>query len=147
MAKIARPPSPLARRHPFEPPQDEVAAAIPAEDAEVSPADVVQEPPTRPAPKAAQSTGSTRQARPEASESTIDEPKKKSVGIWMLKADQDRLRAVYRATYGTEGYASFSDFALRALLKEAALLEQRYNDGEQWAPVSAGTIPTGRPLG
>lgn len=148
MVTVPRPASPLARKHPFEPPAAEDAPG--GEDQLAEPVAAATRENLKTESASATSPRTTaprsRKARTDAAEPSEDQSKKKSVGIWMRKADQDRLRAAYRATLGTEGYESFSDFVMRALLKEAAVLERRYNDGKQWTPVSAGSLPTGRPL-
>lgn len=74
---------------------------------------------------------------------------KTKVGFFLPEEEADRARAALVNTFGTnqEGPRTFSELIRRALLAEVERLERQYNNGEEWPPVSAGQVPTGRPKG
>ena len=74
---------------------------------------------------------------------------KTKVGFFLPAEEADRARAALVNTFGTnqEGPRTFSELIRRALLAEVERLERQYNNGEEWPPVSAGQVPTGRPKG
>ena len=71
---------------------------------------------------------------------------KKPMSVRAALSDQARIRAAFMATNSAERHGSLSDFITHAALDKVAQLERQYNDGQPWAPVDAGDVPTGRPL-
>lgn len=79
---------------------------------------------------------------------TVTKPKNPpKVSFYQDPADTARLRAAFAHTHATEGYRSMSDMIDRAVMAEVARLENQYNGGRPWPPVSARNIPQGRPVG
>lgn len=74
---------------------------------------------------------------------------KTKVGFFLYDEEANRARAALINTYGAdrEGPRTFSDLIRKGLLTEVERLEKKYNNGQEWAPVHAGEMPTGRPRG
>lgn len=93
--------------------------------------------------------GAVDPVAPPAPEAPAAKPKKPKVGFFMPEDEANRARAALVNTYGMdrEGPRTFSDLIRKALLTEVERLEKKYNNGEPWAPVHVGEMPTGRPRG
>ena len=72
--------------------------------------------------------------------------KKEKVGYTVLESEANRTRAAFMHTRMDTGIRSLSDFIAAAVAKEVKRLEVKHNGGQSWIPMSAGEIPTGRPL-
>jgi hypothetical protein len=125
--------SSLSAEHPYAPHE-------PAQSVAAAPA------PQAPAPLAEATTAPAKVAltakRPVADKSAD----KKPMSVRAALSDQARIRAAFMATNSAERHGSLSDFITHAALEKVAQLEKQYNNGQPWAPVDAGDVPTGRPL-
>lgn len=94
-----------------------------------------------PAKKAPAKQAATKKAEPAQK---VQKPK---VSFYTEHEEVDRARGAYRATGAREGHLSWSEFLNAAVQAETKRLEAKYNGGKPFEPVSAGGIPTGRPMG
>lgn len=69
------------------------------------------------------------------------------VSFYQDRADTDRIRGAILNTIPYEGVRTLSQFLSAAAMKEVERLEQQYNGGKPFPPVSPGGLPQGRPLG
>ncbi len=126
-----------------EPPQA-APEPPPAEPAQSETADEVTSPPAskteggenRPSRK------QTKAKKPATKEKKTPLPK---TAFYQDPEAAARMRAAYLHTVALEGYSSLSAFIAQAVDKQVRDLERKYNDGEPWTPIDAGTVPTGRP--
>lgn len=118
------------------------AAATPAaEQAAPASAPAVAVPPEpAPTPVAAPAESSTGEKKPRGKY-----PPK--VSFYQERADTDRIRGAILHTIPYEGVRTLSQFLSAAAMKEVERLEQQYNGGKPFPPVSPGGLPQGRPLG
>ncbi|GAB3186101.1 hypothetical protein GCM10027060_26360 [Nesterenkonia halophila] len=119
----------LNTQHPGEPPEEQPAT----QTAEEPPA---QPPAAGEAPQ--ETTGSKQTGKPKY-------PPKMS--IYQDPADTDRIRGAIIHTMGQEGYRTLSQFVNSAVMEEVRRLEEKYNNGQPFPPVSAKGFPKGRPMG
>jgi len=73
------------------------------------------------------------------------EPKTR-VGFYMLPTEADEARGTYLWTRPHTGIRSFSDYIAAAVNEKAARDRETYNGGRSFGAVSAGELPTGRPV-
>jgi hypothetical protein len=73
------------------------------------------------------------------------EPKTR-VGFYMLGSEADEARGTYLWTRMHTGIRSFSDYIAAAVNEKAARDRETYNEGRPFSAVSAGELPTGRPV-
>ena len=87
-------------------------------------------------------------AGPNGTAPTVARPAeaKTRVGFYMVGAHADRARAAYVWTRPHTGIRSFSDFIADAVAQRVRYLESEHNDGQPFRPVTAGELPTGRPV-
>ena len=121
--KKDRGPSPFAKLSPVAPPapapeQTPAPAPSPARD--------------EPAPTATASSGN--QYRPK-------------VTFYQTPEDSARMRGAHRHTDREEGDRSLSDFIHKAVMAEVERREKKYNSGNPFPSLDAGSIPRGRPMG
>lgn len=80
-----------------------------------------------------------------------DEPPAKAeaktrVGFYMHESEADEARGTYLWTRPHTGIRSFSDYIAAAVNEKAARDRETYNGGRSFGTVSAGELPTGRPV-
>jgi hypothetical protein len=71
---------------------------------------------------------------------------KTRVGFYMPPAQADEARGTYLWTRPHTGIKSFSDYIAAAVNEKAARDRETYNGGRSFGTVSAGELPTGRPV-
>lgn len=130
MARPTPKQSSLTTQHPGEPPQEEPAAEAISQPAAGEPK----------ATEAAEETAGGAQSQ---------KPKKypPKMSIYQDPEDTDRIRGAIIHTMGQEGYRTLSQFVNGAVMEEVRRLEEKYNNGQPFPPVSAKGFPKGRPMG
>lgn len=116
----------LNTQHPGEPPQEKPA----------------EEPPT-------EQPASTDAGQGDTGEKQPAKPKKypPKMSIYQDPEDTDRIRGAIIHTMPQEGHRTLSQFVNGAVMEEVRRLEEKYNGGEPFPPVSAKGFPKGRPMG
>jgi hypothetical protein len=71
---------------------------------------------------------------------------KTRVGFYMFPTEADEARGTYLWTRPHTGIKSFSDYIAAAVNEKAARDRETYNGGKSFGAVSAGDLPTGRPV-
>ena len=82
---------------------------------------------------------------PAAAPQPAAEPKTR-VGFYMLGSEANAARGTYLWTRPHTGIKSFSDYIAAAVNEKAARDRETYNGGKSFGAVSAGELPTGRPV-
>lgn len=86
-----------------------------------------------------------RPAAPAAAPSGKKYPPK--VTFYQPQDDTARMRGAFRHTDREEGDRSLSDFIHKAVMAEVERREKKYNSGQPFPDLEAGSIPRGRPIG
>lgn len=69
------------------------------------------------------------------------------VTFYQPQDDTARMRGAFRHTDREEGDRSLSDFIHKAVMAEVERREKKYNNGQPFPDLEAGSIPRGRPMG
>lgn len=69
------------------------------------------------------------------------------VTFYQSQDDTARMRGAFRHTDREEGDRSLSDFIHKAVMAEVERREKKYNGGQPFPDLEAGSIPRGRPMG
>lgn len=69
------------------------------------------------------------------------------VTFYQPQEDSARMRGAFRHTDREEGDRSLSDFIHKAVMAEVERRERKYNSGQPFPDLEAGSIPRGRPMG
>lgn len=69
------------------------------------------------------------------------------VTFYQPQEDTARMRGAFRHTDREEGDRSLSDFIHKAVMAEVERREKKYNSGQPFPDLEAGSIPRGRPMG
>ena len=69
------------------------------------------------------------------------------VTFYQPQDDTARMRGAFRHTDREEGDRSLSDFIHKAVMAEVERREKKYNSGQPFPDLEAGSIPRGRPMG
>jgi len=86
-----------------------------------------------------------RVSRPAAS--TSEKPGVRRMNYYVESTEQGgRIRTAYLVGRARYGWRSLTEFQLETIMERVEALEAELNNGEPFAPSSAGTVPAGRPL-
>lgn len=112
--------------------------------AAVTPAPAV---PAPSAPLAAEPAAppAARVSRPATS--TTEKPGERRMNYYVESKEQSgRIRTAYLVGRARYGWRTLTEFQLETIMERVEALEAELNNGEPFAPSSAGTVPAGRPL-
>lgn len=107
---------------------------------------------TPPAPVAPAPAAAEQAARPVArvsppAPSTTEKPGARRMNYYVDSTEQSgRIRTAYLIGRAQYGWRSLTEFQLETIMERVESLEAELNNGEPFAPSSAGTVPAGRPL-
>ena len=100
-------------------------------------------------------TNKPRKSSPFAGGSPVNPPAPAPTGrkyppkvtFYQPEEDTARMRGAFRHTDREEGDRSLSDFIHKAVMAEVERREKKYNGGQPFPDLEAGSIPRGRPMG